>query len=123
MATTIRVTLEDAEGWEEEVDLPAKWEICPRCDGDGTHDHPAFSNGITSDEWAEWGDEDRETYMCGGYDVHCEECKGSGTVLVVDDTRVPSDLRERYGDWSRGQADLRAENAYYQRCRERGMEF
>lgn len=58
------------------------WKICERCDGNGKHDHPAFSNGITSSEWAEWDDDDRSAYMGGVYDVPCSECGGRGSVKV-----------------------------------------
>lgn len=57
------------------------WEICDRCRGNGQIDHPAFSNGITSDEWAEWGDEDRENYLSGMYDIPCPDCT-AGKVKV-----------------------------------------
>jgi DnaJ-class molecular chaperone len=76
---------EGIDGEDHFVHFPAKWEICYRCNGDGHHDHPAFSNGITSSEWAEWDDDDRENYLSGRYDVRCEECKGEGKILVIDE--------------------------------------
>ncbi|HHL0959059.1 TPA: hypothetical protein ACQVH3_003812 [Serratia marcescens] len=57
-----------------------KWVICNYCEGHGKVDNPAFSNGITSSEWGEWSDEDRESYMSGLYDVPCPNCSGSGKV-------------------------------------------
>ncbi len=82
---------------DEKVELPAKWELCERCDGDGSVDHPAFSNGITSSEWEEWDDDDRDNYMSGRYDVICPCCKGDGKVLVPDTDRCdPDDLKEYY---------------------------
>jgi hypothetical protein len=67
----------------EELELPTKFELCPRCQGAGTHTNPSIDgNGITSSEWAEWDDDDRETYMSGGYDVRCETCKGERVVAV-----------------------------------------
>lgn len=56
------------------------WVICERCSGHGRVDNPAFSNGITSSEWDEWGEEDRQSYLGGAYDVRCAECDGSGKV-------------------------------------------
>jgi hypothetical protein len=68
-----------------DVELPASFEVCGRCRGHGTHTNPNIDgNGITSSEWAEWDEEDQETYMAGGYDVPCEECGGARVVLVVD---------------------------------------
>ncbi len=56
--------------------------ICHVCEGHGMMDNPAFSNGITSSEWQEWGDEDKESYMSGAYDVTCTCCNGSGKLRV-----------------------------------------
>ncbi|QWA09825.1 hypothetical protein GTU79_21325 [Sodalis ligni] len=55
-----------------------KWVICECCEGSGKVDNPAFSNGITSSEWAEWGEEDHLNYIGGFYDVCCPSCRGSG---------------------------------------------
>lgn len=77
--------------------LPARWSICPRCDGNGHHDHPAFANGISSDDIAECGDEEFvEAYLAGQYDVPCTECKGEGKVLEVDDRRLTPQQQEDY---------------------------
>jgi RecJ-like exonuclease len=61
-----------------------RWAICDCCEGHGKVGHPAFSNGITSSEWAEWDYQDRENYMSGLYDVPCADCRGSGKVKVPD---------------------------------------
>jgi hypothetical protein len=56
-----------------------RWAICDRCHGHGTVDHPAFSNGISMDEWSgpDWDDESRENYLRGAYDVKCTAgCEG-----------------------------------------------
>jgi hypothetical protein len=77
--------LVDDEDAGEGYEVPAVFEVCGRCDGHGKHDHPAFSNGITFDEWngPGWSYEDQETYLSGGYDVQCEECKGDRVVPAV----------------------------------------
>ncbi|QBQ72201.1 hypothetical protein HWC14_gp52 [Serratia phage Parlo] len=59
-----------------------KWAICGCCEGHGKVENPAFYNGIT--DWAEWSDEERESYMSGLYDVPCPDCRGSGKVKVPD---------------------------------------
>ncbi len=78
----------DDDGFEPEgapVALPTKKEVCGRCRGEGKHDHPAFSNGITSSEWAEWDADEREDYRRGVYDVPCEVCHGLRVVDVIDE--------------------------------------
>lgn len=59
-----------------------KWIICDCCEGNGQVGHPAFSNGITSSEWQDMGEDDQASYMRGDYDVQCEACKGLGRVQV-----------------------------------------
>lgn len=61
-----------------------QWEICGCCQGSGGVDHPAFSNGITSSEWADMLPDEQDCYMRGDYDVKCEPCNGSGKVKVPD---------------------------------------
>lgn len=68
---------------DEEIQavMPAKMAVCYRCEGAGSHTNPSIDgNGITSSEWAEWGEEEQETYMSGGYDVTCEVCHGANVV-------------------------------------------
>ena len=97
---SITVWLFDEEGEEEQVSLPAKMEVCGRCDGEGTHVNPAIDgNGISSEQMDEWSSPDwdfREEYMRGTYDVRCEECKGANVVPVVDEERCDPELLKRY---------------------------
>lgn len=72
----------------ELVEIPSRIELCHACEGAGTVDHPAFSNGITSSEWAEMDVESRDNYLSGAYDVQCDCCKGTGRVLVADALRL-----------------------------------
>lgn len=59
-----------------------KWIICSCCEGNGTVDHPAFSNGFTSSEWSDMHPDERDAYMAGAYDERCEACQGLGRVQV-----------------------------------------
>jgi hypothetical protein len=85
MATIKFEMYDEAEGTEIEVELPAKWDVCSRCDGEGKHVNPSIdSHGISREEFDEDPDFE-EAYFRGDYDVRCEECKGRTTVLVVDE--------------------------------------
>ncbi len=90
---------EDDDLYEREFLVPALAVVCGRCDGRGTHDHEAFSNGITSSEWdgPDWDEESREAYMRGAYDVRCTECEGKRVQLVPDEARAPTGFMEIYG--------------------------
>ena len=86
-------------GDSTEIKLPAHWEVCPRCQGEGTHTNPNIDgNGITADEWngPDWDEESREMYLSGGYDVECEECHGQRLVPVVDLDTLDPEVRKQY---------------------------
>jgi hypothetical protein len=93
-----------------EVSLPAKFEVCPRCEGTGSHTNPSIDgNGITASEMEELGDEFREDYLRGAYDVTCHKCNGDRVISVVDRTRLSklqkSQLRQHERDLESSQRD------------------
>jgi hypothetical protein len=74
-----------ADGEEETVLFPAKMIVCHTCQGTGTTVNPAIDgNGITQSEMEELGDEFREDYLSGVYDVQCRTCKGKNVIAVLD---------------------------------------
>jgi hypothetical protein len=84
---------------EETVELPAKYDVCDRCQGKGSHVNPSIDgHGISMDEWwgPDWDDESREDYMNGAYDVGCYECNGKRVVLEVDENACDKALLEAY---------------------------
>ena len=103
---------------EGPIRFPARFEVCPRCEGHGRVDHPAFSNGLTENDFAE-DEEFRENYFAGRYDVCCPECDGKRVTLVPDEDRMTERQREALDEFYRG----KAEDAMYERMRERGIEF
>lgn len=66
----------------ESMPLPAKYVVCDRCEGTGTHD--CWEGGMTGDEMAEQRPEFFEDYRAGVYDRTCTECNGNRVLLVVD---------------------------------------
>lgn len=68
------------------VTLPTKFAVCSRCDGTGVHDNPAFSDGITPEQFDEDPDF-KEAYFSGRYDVRCEVCDGLRVESVPDEER------------------------------------
>lgn len=71
-----------------EFSLPQKWEVCGRCNGNGMHDHHAFSNGFTESEWAQESCEFRGDYLNGVYGVTCTVCDGRRVTPDVDDAHL-----------------------------------
>lgn len=116
--TNDRIVLEDDDGLE--ITLPTKFEVCPACEGKGHHDHPAFANGISAEDWNnEWDDEERESYLSGRYDVPCTECGGLRVVPVPDEERMDERMKKL---WQQ-ELDYRAELRHEQHLRERGIEY
>lgn len=92
---TIKFEMLNAETESVEVELPAKYEVCDRCRGEGKHVNPAIDgNGISRDAFDEDPDFG-EGYFRGDYDVNCEECGGRTTVLVVDEAACKRDGLEK----------------------------
>lgn len=93
--------------------VPARYEVCGRCRGKGTHTNPSIDgNGITQSDREDWADDDfMEDYKAGHYDIQCEECKGERVILVPDQERcTPS----QWAAWERQcqeEAEYRAERA------------
>ena len=87
----------------DNIILPAKNEVCGRCNGEGVHDHPAFANGLTWEDFAEDPDF-YEEYRSGMYDVVCTECKGLRVVPVVYELQLSEDQKIV---WNEYQEDLR----------------
>jgi uncharacterized protein YrzB (UPF0473 family) len=100
-----------------EVELPAKFIVCPRCEGKGVHDHPAFSNGLTQEDF---DDQDfKEEYFRGTYDVACTECKGERVVPAP----IEDKLNEQQKKFLEAHYEMLSEKRAEQRMRDRGIEF
>lgn len=103
--------LAEAEA-RHQLELPARYDVCGRCEGKGTHWHEALSNGITQeDRDRDWDDDSWEWLMNGGMDVQCSECKGLRVVPVpVDVVSSPEAQRALalYTAWMDDERDYRA---------------
>lgn len=118
----IKVTIYDDEGEEVEYLLPARYEVCFRCRGEGRHCNPSIDgNGITGSEMAEILNEDPnflEDYVGGKYDVVCRECDGLRVISEVDEEHLSEDQKKIYDLWCRQEGERaqgEAEDRMYQR--------
>ena len=69
-----------------------RFAVCPRCEGRGTHVNPAVDgNGLSAEDFDELGDDFRDDYFGGVYDVACSECHGQRVVpaCIRDDCNQP----------------------------------
>ncbi len=97
---------------EQKIELPARYEICERCRGEGHHSNPSIDgNGITSSEFAEWDEDEVEGYFSGRYDIACEERCDNGKALVVDEQRLTRFQRIIFKAWEQSEEDRRRMDA------------
>lgn len=90
-------------GWDDETErefaIAAKYEVCDRCRGTGTHVNPSIDgHGISGDDECWDDDAFRSMYFGGGFDVTCERCDGRNVVLVVDESRASPEQLAHYYD-------------------------
>ena len=78
------IKYDDEDESEEEIELPAMWELCGLCQGRGTHVDPSIDScGISNEDFAE-DPGFRESYFSGAYDVSCYRCNGRTTEPTVN---------------------------------------
>ena len=90
-------TVEAFKSFTEEP-VPTKYEVCPTCDGHGTHVNPAIdSHGLGAEDFY---DEDfAEAYFSGAYDQDCHECNGKRVVEVINENLVDPEVLESYYEY------------------------
>lgn len=105
--TTVAVNnIPDAD---EPTLLPAHWEICGCCSGNGTTSR--YMGSWTQSEWADEDPDFKEDYLAGNYDRPCEECKGLGRVAVVTEEACTTPEQKAALKFMRDEAEWRAEAA------------
>lgn len=99
---------EDGSGSPIEVVL--KWEVCPTCEGRGSHVNPSIdAHGLTAEDFSEDPDF-REDYMRGLYDQPCNECHGRRVVPVMDPDHNTPAIIKQVERWERNEAQARYEH-------------
>lgn len=103
--------------------VPAKREVCPTCDGTGSHVNRSIDgNGLTAEDF-EQDPDFRDSYMAGHYDVRCEQCKGANVVTVVDRNACDAHELAAVEQSEREEADAwreeRSEARYFETCGDR----
>jgi len=86
---------EDDDGdFEETVELPAKFDVCGLCHGQGKHVNPSIDScGISAQDF--YDDPDfAESYFSGVYDENCYRCGSSRVEPVLDEERLTAAQKE-----------------------------
>jgi len=83
---------------DTEVTVKIVWEVCPTCDGRGSHVNPSIdSHGISAEEFADDPDF-AESYFAGHYDVPCYECSGERVIAALDREHTDPAIIKAYDD-------------------------
>jgi len=108
---TATCTYYEEDDSEVEATVPIKFEVCPTCNGKGSHVNPSIDcNGLSAEDFAE--DPDFFTdYMSGMYDQPCNECGGQRVVPICLDEHA----NERIQAWIDEELEYLAEQAYEMR--------
>lgn len=73
------------------------WVICDYCAGNGSHSRRF--GAMSSEDFAEWDSDSRESYLSGKYDALCDRCQGSGKIHQFDEDSLPAEVVEFIADY------------------------
>jgi hypothetical protein len=91
------------------LSYPAHYEVCPVCNGKGTHVNPSIdSHGLSAEDFAEDPDFARD-YVKGRYDVPCVACHGRNVILVPNEKDGKKFVEEAFRSESSTRAEYEAE--------------
>ena len=76
--------------------LPTHWEVCPVCDGRGTHVNPSIDSGGISGETFANDPDFADSYFSGVYNVPCHHCGGRTTSQEVDWDAMSEEHQDAY---------------------------
>jgi len=104
-----KLTVYDPDSGDDvEIEIPSKWDVCPVCDGKGTHVNPSIdAGGLSRDSMDD--PEFMDDYMSGAYDQTCNYCQGRTTVRVPDEDAMSDADRKLWYDHLRDEAAYEAE--------------
>lgn len=118
----MQVTYFDDNGDEVSCELPSKFEVCPRCEGHGTHLNPSIGNHAYSvEEFNEAFDDEEsraEYFKRGGiYDVTCEQCGGKRVIEVPNPEAMSSEQKTHFEAWEKSEEESARMDAEDRRTR------
>jgi hypothetical protein len=111
MTITFSLFCDDADDGEEEeleLELPARYAVCPTCGGKGEHVNPSIDAGGYAPDEDDYDDETGEDrYTRGDYNVTCRTCQGKRVVPELHRDMVDPEVLARVEAWEVAEADFR----------------
>jgi hypothetical protein len=106
---TATVQSDSDDGATREVSF--RYEVCSVCQGRGEYTNPNIDRqGLSQDDFDQWGDEEISDYFSGAYNVRCEYCQGRAVEPVTDDKAVLADIAIFEADMREWQAEIDLES-------------
>ena len=75
-----------------ETEVPMVWEICPTCRGAGTQ--ALHGIALTSEDLADWHEDEFDAYKSGDYDTPCSAGCDHGKIKTPDLSSLTEDERD-----------------------------
>lgn len=100
----MKINITNGIGVERELTLPAKFEVCDRCQGEGKHVNPNVDGHGLSREDFDQDPDFEEAYFSGVYDVTCYTCKGEKVMPTIDYDAMRDRPVRRLGLWVTGKS-------------------
>ena len=92
-----------------------KWEVCNRCNGEGSHTNPNIDgHGISPQEFYDDPEFERD-YFAGVYDVPCYECKGKRVTKEINRGTTDTILLKKYEEYLKEKYQYQQEIEYERR--------
>jgi DnaJ-class molecular chaperone len=89
--------------------LPGVMEVCPTCNGTGSHDRRDLDCSLLVESMQADGDhEGVQDYMNGYYSQTCEQCKGKNVVGVPNWNLVPNWAKIAIEEWDKSEQESKA---------------
>ena len=95
--------------WEGEITVEGTYEVCPTCQGNGSHFRSDLDENNLMDGMQEDGDyEGIESYYAGQFDENCTQCYGK---RVVERPNLPKWAEELVYQWRQSERESAAISA------------
>lgn len=91
---------DDETGEELVLWLTGKMQVCPACNGTGSHVRRDIDDSKLVELLDADGDyEGLERYYEGAYDVRCSECQGRNVQMLPDESELTAEQHRKIEDW------------------------
>ena len=86
--------------------VPGQYEVCPTCQGEGTHVRRDIDDSLLVDSMREDGDDEGiQAYFNGAYDTACTQCGGMRVILQPNEGALPDWAQDAIWEWGESERE------------------